>query len=431
MQISSNRKMKLFRYVAMDQQGKIVASDPKGPIKHEEAPDREGLQASLQARGLRVLLIEDVYSSRIGRINRFIEEKVVLKRSVSLSELEMFCRLLEILLPAGVNVLQTLELAADQTDNKWFRKIVLDVRDKVMKGASLSSAMTSHPKAFSSLMVSTTESGETSGTLPECMGKLAEIFHRADELRRDVITAVTYPGFILVFFAVLLVLIVYSAPFVISQMAGVDIEKIIDRLPVVIRICYWIQLHPWFWALPVCLLAMPLVFFVLGKKYRSSRMLLARMIHRIPLLGGIIHNFALVKMIEVFCMLQEAGVEAGQMLNVLRGVSGHALIEDALERVQARILKGQSRSLAFSREAIFPKLFVEMFRSGEESGNVTAILGPVGNYYYSTAKAKTDRLVSLIDPIMIVGIGACVGPVILSLYQSLFMIRQFIQEGLL
>ena len=130
-------------------------------------------------------------------------------------------------------------------------------------------------------------------------------------------------------------------------------------------------------------------------------------------------------------MMNDAGVETGKTMDVIARSSGHILLEDALGRVKQRVLSGVTKPDSMALEPIFPKLFVELLRAGEQAGDLSKMMRQVSLYYYTVAKATTDRLVALIDPLMIVGIGALIGPVILALYQSMMVLRELYEKGLM
>jgi len=416
--------MATFKYVALNIENAPIAG-------MEESPSRDAVLVLLHQRGLNPLLIEEIHLGWYARLNKAMKGGIQLNWSVSLDEMEMFLRIMAILLPAGVTVLEALELSIGETENQWFKKRLILVSEDIKGGLCFSGAIKKHPKAFPTLIVATVNAGENGGTLPECLFRLAEMYHLYATLRRDVISALTYPCFVFLFFNILIVGVVYATPKIISSFLEKDPGPFIHHFPRVMRMCYWVNQHPWFWLIPAAVIAAPIIMFAIGKKYKRSRIMLAKFVHRIPLLGKIIHFFALTRMINVFCMMQEAGVETGRTMAVISTASGHALIEDAIGRVSERVLRGSARPDAFASEKIFPKLFVELMRAGEKSGNVTKMLTQVGVYFYNVAKATTDRIVALMDPIIIIGMGLIVGPVLIALYQSLFIIRDLFKEGLM
>jgi len=418
--------MPLFKYIALDGTGKVIAGT-------DDSPDREGIFLLLRQKGHKPLLVEETAGGGIfQRIAKVFAGDKSLKWSVSLDELEMFFRIMAILLPAGVTFIDALELAIGETENRWFQKRLVKIRDAVREGMTFADAMRQYPKAFPVLVVSAVEAGEASGTLPDCFERLANMYQTNAKLRRDVITALTYPSVVLLFFNILVVLIVTQTPRIIVEfVGGQNIDKVIKYFPAVIQFCYWVNKNSWVWAVPITIILTPAIMIIVGKKYRKSKMLLARAFHAIPLVGAIVHHFALVRLIEILCMMNDAGMETGKTMNVLKRSSGHILIEDALDRVEQNVLSGARRPDSMAREPIFPKLFVELLRAGEESGDLSKMMRQVGIYYYTTAKAATDRLVALIDPIMIVGIGAMVGPVIVAIYKSMMVLRELYEKGLL
>ena len=430
--------MPQFRFTALNVSGAVVSSSEDGALKHIEADSRENVLMVLHEKGLTPIRVTEIERGQWRKTWDFLSGGIELKWWVSLDELEMFCRIIAILIPAGVRLPQALELSVAETENKWFQKRLRTVTDDVRDGLALSEAMAKHPRVFSPLMVALVDAGQASGKLAESLEQLADIFHRNSELRRDVITAVTYPGFVLFFFTCLIVGIVLMTPKVVEDFVGRPLsymhkgKMLVERFPAVIRGCYWVKLHPLVWLIPATTTLFPVLLMFLGKRYDACRSLLARAVHATPLLGKITQYFTLVRMLETFCMVQKAGVETKRALEVTRSSSGHVLISDALGNVIDRVTnRGMSRPGALAKEKIFPHLLVELWRVGEHSGDPTRILRQVALYFYSTAKAMTDRIVALIDPVIIISMGALIGPVLVALYQSMQVMRDLYTRGIM
>jgi type IV pilus assembly protein PilC len=133
----------------------------------------------------------------------------------------------------------------------------------------------------------------------------------------------------------------------------------------------------------------------------------------------VIFYFSLVRTLEIFCLLENAGVEPIRSLRTMTGASGHPMIEDAMERIIARVRKGAPRFASIASEPIFPRLMTSMWQSGERAGNIVLMMRQVAEYYYLVATAATQKMVTSIEPIMIISIAFCVGPFLVGTYQSL------------
>jgi type IV pilus assembly protein PilC len=405
--------MPKFRYIALNAENEIVKSEHVEEGGFFEAPDRGAVYTALNARGWRPVLIDET-SSKMK-----LDLDVQLKWWVSLSELEMFCKVMQILIKAGITILEALELITQECENKWFRRRLSKLRDDIEAGAPFSESLRKYSEAFPEIMVATVEAGERSGTLDVCLEQMASMFHRAAELKRELTAALTYPTFIVVTFIGMLSAIMIIVPKLLISFVGEAIEEVIPQLPASIRLCFWVRDHLEILYTPVVIFVFIVILKMLAKKYKKLRLFLSKCGYKIPMIGKVIFYFSLVRTLEIFCLLENAGVEPIRSLRTMTGASGHPMIEDAMERIIARVRKGAPRFASIASEPIFPRLMTSMWQSGERAGNIVLMMRQVAEYYYLVATAATQKMVTSIEPIMIISIAFCVGPFLVGTYQSL------------
>jgi len=405
--------MPKFRYIALDHDNEIVKSDAEEEGGVFEAPDRGAVYTALNARGWRPVLIDEV-GSKIK-----LDLDVQLKWWVTLSELEMFCKVMQILVKAGITILEALQLITEECENKWFKKRLEKLRADIEAGAPFSESLRKYSEAFPEIMVATVEAGERSGTLETCLDQMASMFHRAAELKRELVSALTYPTFIVVTFVGMISAIMIIVPKLLYAFVGEGIDEVRAQLPPAIRLCFWVRDNLWVLFVPVVITVFIVVLKLLAKKYKKLRLFLSKCGYKIPLIGKVIFYFSLVRTLEIFCLLENAGVEPIRSLQTMTKASGHPMIEDAMIRIIARVRKGAPRFASIASEPVFPRLMTSMWQSGEKAGNIVLMMRQVAEYYYLIATATTQKMVTSIEPIMIISIAFCVGPFLVGTYQSL------------
>ncbi len=405
--------MPKFRYIALNPDNEIVKSEDVEDSGFFEAPDRSAVYTALNANGWSPVLIDEI-SSRVR-----MSFDIQLKWWVSLTELEMFCKVMQILVKSGITILEALQLITEECENHWFKKRLVLLTDNIESGAQLSSSLRKYPNVFPEIMVATVEAGERSGTLDTCLEQMASMFHREAELKRELTAALTYPAFILTTFVGMITAIMIIVPKLLVAFVGEGIEEVIPQLPPAIRLCFWVRDNLWILYSPLFVAGLILMLRVLAEKYKKLRLFLSQCAYKIPLMGKVIFYFALVRTLEVFCLLENAGVEPIRSLQTMTRASGHPMIEDAMERVISRVRKGAPRHASIASEPVFPRLMTSMWQSGEKAGNIVLMIRQVSEYYYLIATASTRKMVTSIEPIMIIGIAFCVGPFLVGTYQSL------------
>ncbi len=405
--------MPKFRYVALNAENEIITSERVEEGGRFEAPDRSAVFTALNARGWRPVLIDEVASKY------HLDMNFQMKWWVSLSELEMFCKVLQILIKAGITILEALELIVSECENRWFKKYLTKLQEDIQTGSQFSIALRKYPKVFPEIMVATVDAGERSGTLEACLEQLAAMFHRAAELKRELMSALTYPAFIVTTFVGMITAIMIIVPKLLIAFVGEAIETLIPQLPASIRLCFWVRDHLQILFTPLILVVLIVILNILAERYKKLRLFLSKCAYKIPLIGKVIFYFSLVRTLEVFCLLENAGVEPIRSLQTMTRASGHPMIEDAMERIIARVRKGAPRYASIASEPVFPRLMTSMWQSGEKAGNIVLMMRQVAEYYYMIATAATQRMVTSIEPIMIVGIAFCIGPFLIGVYQSL------------
>jgi type IV pilus assembly protein PilC len=343
---------------------------------------------------------------------------------VSLKGISVFCRQFATMVNSGLPILRALSILSDQTDSKALAKVLGEVRIEVERGASLSGAMSKHPKVFNDLFISMMKAGETGGVLDTVLLQLADTIEKEVELRRKVKSAMTYPVVV-----VCLVVLIMGAMllFVVPQFETIY-ASLSAQLPLPTRILLAASntVRSKWW---MVIAAVAGAVFALRrfKATPQGRLVLDQVKLKAPVFGPLFHKVALARMASTFGMLLRAGVPILQALEIVKDTVNNKVLAAALEDVKTSVREGESIAHPLAKHAVFPPMVVQMLAVGEETGAVDTMLEKVSDFYGGEVEATVDALTSLIEPLLIAVIGGAVGAAVIALYMPMFNIINVIK----
>jgi type IV pilus assembly protein PilC len=401
-----------FAFRAMDVAGAATAGEV-------EAESKAQVTEQLRQRGLIVL---DVSEKR----EPFKLEDVWRRwKGVDMRELAIFSRQFATLVASGMPMLRTLHTLEQQTKDERIREAVAGVRADVESGSTLEQAMERHPEVFDRLFRAMVRSGEQSGRLEDSLDRIAYQVEKADALRRQVKSAMTYP--ILVFgFATFALLGVVT--FIIPIFANIFQEIAEEHpgegagLPLPTQACVGVSdaiTGYWFIIIPAIVAAF--VLFFRWKRTDRGKETWDRFKLRLPAqIGDVIQKVALARWSRTFSGSVSAGVPMLQAIKLTGETAGNVVIEQAMEDVYSAAKRGGSLAGPIERHEIFPPMVSHMVAVGEETGQLEHMLTKIADFYETEVDAKVKALTSLIEPLMIVFVGAAVGFIVVSMYLPIF-----------
>ena len=401
-----------FAFKALD----LAGASTRGEI---EAGDKQAVAAQLRSKGLIVVDIEELVPASAGDIlARF--------KRVKADELVIATRQLSTMVNSGMSLLRSLYVIEEQTENDKLREIFVDVRKDVEAGLALSDALRKHPDIFNDLYVAMVQAGETGGILDNTLVRVAEQLEKDAALRRQIKAAMVYPTMIASFaFIVLFALVAFLVPV---------FEKIFKDfggdLPAITKFTVWLS-HM---ATQRFYVIFAVIFgtvwaFRTWKNSETGRMQWDRLKLKFPMkIGDIVQKVALARFSRTFSGLIAAGVPMLEAIDITGKTSGNKVIEKAMDDVRESVKKGGSLTAPMMEvPEAFPIMVTQMIGVGEETGALETMMTKVADFYEDEVEAAVKSLTSILEPIMIVVIGAIVGFVVISMYLPMFKVYDTIQ----
>jgi general secretion pathway protein F len=343
-------------------------------------------------------------------------------KRVTGSELVAFTSELASLLKAGIPLDRSLKiLSNNMSEKRGLYSVIMDVRSKIVEGSSLAEAMVTHPKVFSRLYVSMVRSGELSGELDGIMDKLAEFLERSQELRGDVFSAMIYPALLTFVSGVsILILLVFVVPKFASMFSDIGVPL---PLPTAILLGISSFIASYWWISLICTV---LVLFGLRKYVRTPSGSLAwdGFKLRMPVFGGLIQRIEVARFARTMGTVLKGGVPILESLNIVKGVVSNSVIADTIQELYGRVKRGEGIGSSLKGKSFIPSLAVEMISVGEETGRLQEILIEIADTFDKQVRERLKRLLSLMEPILILIMGIVVGTIVVSMLLALFSVNE-------
>jgi type IV pilus assembly protein PilC len=392
-----------FVFKAID----LVGAQSKGEI---EADSKQAVNDQLKQRGLIVLDIAEKRGSK--------EIKLPWGNRVKAGDLTIMTRQLSTMVSSGMTILRALYVLEAQTESDALKEVLVAVRKDVEAGLPLSDSLERHPKVFDPLFVAMVRAGETGGVLDSALLRVADQLEKAEALRRQVKSAMTYPTVIITF---ALVVVLALVTFLVPVFAGV-FKEFGGQLPLITRVTVAASdfVKGYWYVLIVCTGA---AMFGFGKfkKTPRGREILQRAWLKAPMkIGDIVQKVALARWSRTFSALITAGVPLLSALDIVGKTAGNVVIEQAMAKVTESVKSGGTIAGPLKESPVFPSMVGHMVGVGEETGAMDAMLSKIADFYEDQVAAAVKSLTAIIEPIMIIVVGAIVGFIVIAMYMPMF-----------
>jgi general secretion pathway protein F len=345
-------------------------------------------------------------------------------RRIKLQETAVMVRQLSTLLSAGLPLVESLTAVIDQVPNPALKKIMTQVRERVNEGSTLADAFAQHPRVFSPLFVNMTRAGERSGALEIVLERLADFSEKQVAFRHKISAAMVYP--ILMTFigvGVLGFLLGYVIPTV-TQIFQ-DMKQTLP-LPTLILIAVSDALRRFWW---VGVVALVLMLFAIDRYSRTDagRLVLDRLKLKAPIFGALALKVAIARFTRTLAILLKSGVPVLTSLDIVKNVVNNRVLLHVIEEARDNIREGQDIAPPLRRSQLFPPLATHMIAVGEKSGKLEDMLLRVSDAFETEVETTVQGLTALIEPLMILLMGAVVGFIALSILLPIFQINQIVR----
>lgn len=398
-----------YRYRALDPATKKTIS---GSL---EATSDSQVSARLRAQGLVPLAIDS--QSKTG-LNQGIEVSWLQKR-VDLAQLAVFTRQLSGLINAGVPLLRSIAIVAEQTEHKTLKKALANVQQDIETGSALSAALQRQSEVFPPLMVNVVRVGETGGFLGQALDSLADTYKRDALLRGKIKSATTYPTVILI---VALLGVLFMVWFIVPVFVGM-FEGLGTDLPIPTQILVNLSgAMVWLGPLLLILTIAGIVLWRRNKNNPKLRKAIDPILLKLPVFGSLNKRIQLSRFARNLSMMLGAGVPLTQALSVMADTVGNEVVRETILNALESVREGGSLSAPIARSQVFPPSLAHMIAVGEESGTLPQMLQSIAEISESEVNTEAEQLTSSIEPILLVFIGLLVGGMVISLYLPMFQL---------
>ena len=403
--------MAAFAYDAINAQGLEISG-----VIH--APDVSAAREQLQTRGLLPhSLAERNAAGERGAASAF--------KKVKPKSLQVFARQFATMIGAGVSVVQALVTLEEQTDDKYLAEVIADVRSDVEGGVILSKALARHPKVFNRLFVAMVEAGESSGTLDTVLDRVAVQIEKETQIKRRVKGAMVYPIVVISFaFLVLTFMLLFIIPVFVDVFDSLDGE--LPMLTQFVMHASYAMRHYWFIIFPA--IALLIFAFRRLKRTERGRQVWDRFKLKIPMrVGDVVHKIALARFSRTLSTLVSSGVDIIKALEITGATAGNWVVEKSLADIRTRVHEGVPISQPLQEDPVFPPMVGQMVKIGEETGELDGMLGKVADFYEDEVDTSIQSLTSIIEPILMIGVGVMVGTIVIAMYLPMFKMLTLIK----
>lgn len=390
--------MKSYSYVGQDAKGNKIRS------KANAENEQEFLQ-KMKDRGIYINDFQEDDSDNSKSIYKF-----------STKELSFCCRQLSAMLTSGLTLVKAIDILTKEQENEKARAIWQDIYENVQKGESFSSTMEMHSGSFPEFLISMVGAGESSGSLDVIMTRMSDHYTKENKLKNTIKGAMVYP----VILAVLCVVIVIFL-FTFIMPAFLDMYEDPSTMPLLTKIMKAISdflRNRWY------ILVVALIVLVMGIRYAlklpDMRLKFDRMLLKGPGFGPLITKIYTGRFARTLSSLYSSGIPMVECLKRASSVLGNRYIDQKFEEVIDEVKQGESLSAAITRTEIFENMFCSVIYVGEESGALDSILEKTSEYYEDESESAVQRLVGIIEPVLLIFMGVIIGLVVCGIYPALY-----------
>jgi len=339
------------------------------------------------------------------------------QKKIKPTEVLGFSEQLSALIDAGIPIVAAISMVIQQTKNARFRKILEQVRDDINGGASLKIALSRYPGIFSSLYIAMIEAAEVGGQLAKVLIMLSQYLKTQHEQSRKMRSAIVYPRFVMIFFLILVVGVLFGLmPEFKETFASLGSElpgatEFLLNVSQVALDFVWLE---------VFCFAACWISFNRFKKKESGKRFMDRLYLKIPYIKGLIAKSSLSRFCRILAICLSGGVPFVKGLEIATKSADNSVFRDGIEKIRLGVLKGESFAATLESDPIFPDFMVKMISTGEQASALEKMLNNIANLYDSQIDSEISVLSSILEPLLMIGLGIIAVIIIIALYLPIF-----------
>jgi type IV pilus assembly protein PilC len=420
-----------FQFKAIDAEGRITSGSSSAQSAANlaailrgqgmflmESEARDGASAPVASAVLSpARLLAPATASGISRLRS-------IGRGVSDKDLFLFTTQLTIMVRTSLPLIEALELLADQTPNPTFRNLILDIGRDVCEGKALSEAFGRHPDIFDKVYISLLAAGEAGGDLDGMLDRLTKYTGFRISFKQKIPSALLYPMMVI---GIALCVIAFLILFVLPTFAEVFTQLAIP-LPLPTRILMGgsALVREWWYVLLAAAGAAGVTFNIWVRNPGNARRF-AEFQLRLPVVGELIRNIVLTRVLRTIGSLLEGGVTILRSLDLSKEAAANPIFHDLLKLVTEEVREGKVLSSSLAQSPHIPRVMIGMIGTGERTGTLPEVITRVSDYYEAETDASIKNLFAVMEPLFIVGLGIVVGGIAASVLLPMFDMARGIQ----
>lgn len=396
--------MVTYSYIVTDNRGK----EKKGSL---EANDRAAAVANLKQQGYTIIQIQEA-----SVLDKDIELSFLDKRPKP-REMAIFCRQFLSIISAGVPMIRALGMMSLQTSNKVLRVAIDDCRSEIEKGSTLAEAMKRNREVFSDFFITLVSAGEASGSLETSLERMATQFEKDAKLKETISKASIYPSIVC---AISVIVVIVMLTFVVPSFESMltDLGSELPAITVfVVKASEFMQ--KW-WYIILLFIGVMFLFVQNFKKTNMGKHVFGRLSIQMPLFGDLTIKTASARMARTLATILSSGMSLIDALEIVANTMTNVFFKEALMQVKDEVAMGAPLSECIERTGLFPPLVYQMISVGEETGDIDKMLVKLAEYYEDEVETATAKLMTALEPMIIIVLVVVVGGIIASVMLPMF-----------
>jgi general secretion pathway protein F len=400
----------------------VIASTGKVIKGVRDAENAKALRGNLRRDGILLTQATEEAAAKAKKKGDIDLFKIF--RRISPSDIAVMTRQLATLVRAGIPLVDSISALVDQVEKEELKRVLTVVREKLNEGTSFAKSLEQHPRAFPPIFVNMVAAGEASGTLEQVLERLADFMEAQARLRGKVTAALAYPVLMALIGTLLIsVLMVAVVPKVTTIFESLD-----RALPWYTQVLIGTSTFAAnYWWLILSLLGIGIWWFRRWRRTAEGRMKWDTLCLKLPIFGRLLQMLSVARFSKTLATLLAAGVPLLKAMDIVKNVLGNALLEKVVEEATGSIREGESIAEPLRRSGQFPPIVTHMIAVGEKSGQLEQMLESVADAYDAQVDTTVQALTSLLEPLMIVVMGAAVGFIAFSIMMPLIQMNEFVQ----